>query len=330
MRFGATLLAHPPASRLVELALRAEQAGFDYIFLNEAQTLYQDPWPVFALIADATSRIRIGPTVTSPGLRDPAVTAALLATLDELSEGRMVCGFGRGDASARTMGRRPASPAAYAEMIKTVRALVAGRGVDYQGTDVRLGWRSGSELEIWGAAYGPRTVEAVATECDGLITQAADPAFFDWLRPSFEGALQSAGRDVSEVARMVAAPAYVTEDVTHGYEQVQWFTAAVTNHVSRLAALYADELPASLLELLRVRADYGADTDGPHGAPAAWVTPDLTERLALVGSAGTHIARIEELAESGVSVVNIYLEHDAPVETIDAYGGEIIPVFREE
>jgi len=29
-------------------------------------------------------------------------------------------------------------------------------------------------------------------------------------------------------------------------------------------------------------------------------------------------------------VANIYLEHDAPVETIDAYRGEIIPVFREE
>ena len=330
MRFGATLLAHTPASRLVEFAVRAERAGFDYIFLNEAQTLYQDPWPVFALIADATSRIKIGPNVTSPGLRDPVVTAALLATLDELSEGRMVCGMGRGDASARTMGRRPASPAVYAEMIKTVRALVAGRGVDYQGTDVRLGWRSGSELEIWGAAYGPRTVEVVAAECDGLITQAADPAFFEWLRPSFEGALQSAGRDASEVARMVAAPAYVTEDVAHGYEQVQWFTAAVTNHVSRLAALYADELPASLLELLQVRADYGTDTGGAHGAPAAWVTPELTERMPLVGSAGKHISRIEELAKSGVSVVNIYLEHDAPVETIDAYGGEIIPVFREE
>ncbi len=249
------------------------------------------------MIADATSRIKIGRNVTSPGLRDPVVTAALLATLDELSEGRMVCGMGRGDASARTMGRRPASPAAYAEMIKTVRALVAGRGVDYQGTDVRLGWRSGSELEIWGAAYGPRTVEVVAAECDGLITQAADPAFFEWLRPSFEGALQSAGRDASEVARMVAAPAYVTEDVAHGYEQVQWFTAAVTNHVSRLAALYADELPASLLELLQVRADYGTDTGGAHGAPAAWVTPELTERLTLVNLAGKHISRIEELAK---------------------------------
>jgi hypothetical protein len=55
----------------------------------------------------------------------------------------------------------------------------------------------------------------------------------------------------------------------------------------------------------------------------------LTERLTLVGPAAVHVARIEELAASGVSMVNIYLEHDAPGEAIDAYGGEIIPMFSE-
>src|SRR5690242_1508749 len=106
MRFGAMLLADPPVERLVELARRAEAAGFDYFWLNDAPTHYEEPWPILALAAKATKRIKIGTMVANPVTRDWSCSAGLLATLQEISNGRIVFGIGRGDIAVRAIGRK--------------------------------------------------------------------------------------------------------------------------------------------------------------------------------------------------------------------------------
>jgi hypothetical protein len=55
-----------------------------------SHVLRQDVYPVFTLMAAETEQIRMGPLVTNPATRDPTVTASVLATLDDLSGGRMV------------------------------------------------------------------------------------------------------------------------------------------------------------------------------------------------------------------------------------------------
>jgi alkanesulfonate monooxygenase SsuD/methylene tetrahydromethanopterin reductase-like flavin-dependent oxidoreductase (luciferase family) len=182
VRFGATFLANPPAARLVELAVAAEAAGFDSVWLNDCDTLFEDPWPVFALIARETTKVKIGPCVTNPSNRDWSVTAGLLATLHDISGGRMVCGIGRGDAAVRMLGQRPASPRQLEAAIVAIRDLVAGRPATIDGNDVRLAWAPGFELEMWGAGYGPAVLDVVGRCCDGFILQAADVAILEWTR----------------------------------------------------------------------------------------------------------------------------------------------------
>jgi alkanesulfonate monooxygenase SsuD/methylene tetrahydromethanopterin reductase-like flavin-dependent oxidoreductase (luciferase family) len=63
--FGVTFMLDPPASRVVEWAKLAEDQGFDHVWAWDSHVLWQDIYPVFALIAADTRRVKIGPCVTN-------------------------------------------------------------------------------------------------------------------------------------------------------------------------------------------------------------------------------------------------------------------------
>jgi alkanesulfonate monooxygenase SsuD/methylene tetrahydromethanopterin reductase-like flavin-dependent oxidoreductase (luciferase family) len=107
MQFGFTLKPEHSIAATIELAQAGEAAGFDYAWLFDSHVLWRDPYPLLTLIAEHTTRLRLGTCVTNPGTREPSVTASLLATLDELSGGRMDLGIGRGDSARRVLGKPP-------------------------------------------------------------------------------------------------------------------------------------------------------------------------------------------------------------------------------
>ncbi|MGF1425053.1 LLM class flavin-dependent oxidoreductase [Kitasatospora sp. LaBMicrA B282] len=90
-------------SRLVEFAVRAEEAGWDGVFLwdhlmmsRELRLPAVDAWTVVTGILTRTSRLRSGPLVTPLARRRPWKVARETVTLDHLSEGRLVLGVGLG------------------------------------------------------------------------------------------------------------------------------------------------------------------------------------------------------------------------------------------
>src|SRR5256885_11787693 len=78
LQFGVCFMADPPVSRVVEMTKLAERYGFAYAWIWDSHVLWQDVYPIFALMAAATSTIKIGPCVTNPATRDPTVTASAL------------------------------------------------------------------------------------------------------------------------------------------------------------------------------------------------------------------------------------------------------------
>jgi len=81
---------------LVDYARRVESWGYDTLLLPDHLFERFAPVPTLAVVAAATSRIRIGTFVLNTGLRHPAVLAQELATLDRLSDGRLEIGLGSG------------------------------------------------------------------------------------------------------------------------------------------------------------------------------------------------------------------------------------------
>ncbi|WP_158879740.1 LLM class flavin-dependent oxidoreductase [Amycolatopsis anabasis] len=104
MRHGLALPSMAPADRLIELAVTAENSGWDAVFLDDHVRMPpgsglepHDPWVLLGAIAHATGRIRLGAMVTPLARRRPHKFAKEVATLDHVSGGRVITGVGLGN-----------------------------------------------------------------------------------------------------------------------------------------------------------------------------------------------------------------------------------------
>jgi 5,10-methylenetetrahydromethanopterin reductase len=93
------------AHRVAEVAKQAEQWGFAGLLVADSQNLNADIWVELALAGAATDRLLLGPGVTNPVTRHPAVTASAAATLQAETGGRAVLGLGRGDSAVTQLGK---------------------------------------------------------------------------------------------------------------------------------------------------------------------------------------------------------------------------------
>jgi probable F420-dependent oxidoreductase len=329
LSFGVTFMADPPVSETVGRAKLAEDNGFSHVWMWDSHVLWQEVYPIFALMAAATSDIHIGPCVTNPVTRDPTVTAAAMATLNEISGGRMELGIGRGDSAQRVLGRDPVSVTALEHACHTIRDLAEGREAEIGGTAVQLKWSEGRRLPVWVAAYGPQALRCAGRVADGLIMQLADPFIIEWsLRYLREGAEQ-AGRDPADIKIMAAAPAYISDDLAYAREQVRWFPALVSNHVVDLVHRYHEgELPAELTAYIGQRELYDYAHHGRIGSEnAGFVSDEVVDRFCVLGSAAQVRDKLGELRDLGVQQFNVYSMVDDPRALISGFGREIIPAF---
>ena len=254
MQFGFTLKPEHTPERTLALTRQAEAAGFEYGWLFDSHVLWRDPYPLLTLMAGATERMRLGTCVTNPGTREPSVTASLLASLDELSDGRMDLGIGRGDSARRVLGKPPTTMATLEEAIVVIKALVEGRTVDYEGAELSLPWTGDWTLPVWVAGYGPMALAMTGRVADGVILQLADPDLIRWFVGQVRDAAADAGRDPSSILVQAAAAAYLgPRDL--GRERTRWFPALVSNHVVDLVNKYPrEQLPANLTGYIRDRS----------------------------------------------------------------------------
>jgi probable F420-dependent oxidoreductase len=327
VKFGITLKPDHHYQRSVDLATRAEANGFAYGWMFDSHVLWREPYPLLTLMGAATERLRLGTCVTNPATRDITVTASALATLNEITGGRMDLGIGRGDSARRVMGKKPTTVAYMEECCRTVRSLTAGEKVTLDGTDVQLEWATHGPVPIWVAGYGPMALAAAGRVADGIILQLADPDIIRWCIGFVRAAAEEAGRDPDAIEVMAAAPAYVSDDVSTALDKVRWFPALVSNHVVDLINKYPkDDLPEALWKYVENREGYDYHHHAEVGSDnARFVSDEITDRFAIVGPASAHRERLEELREAGVTQFNIYLMNGEEEECLDAYGREVIP-----
>jgi probable F420-dependent oxidoreductase len=329
MQFGFTLKPDHTIERTLALTRQAEAAGFEYGWLFDSHVLWRDPYPLLTLMAGASERLRLGTCVTNPGTREPSVTASLLAELDEISDGRMDLGIGRGDSARRVLGKPPITLAHTEEAIKVIKTLVAGEAITYEGTELRFPWTKGWTLPVWVAGYGPMAIAMTGRIADGIILQLADPDLIRWFAGQLREAATAAGRDPSSLRVQAAAPAHVAPR-DHGRERTRWFPALVSNHVVDLVNKYPREgLPEALTGYITERTGYDYHHHAEVGSSnAAFVGDEVTDRFCILGPADEQIAKLRELADAGVDQFNLYLMNGDEEQQIEAYGKDVIPAFR--
>jgi len=164
----------------VDLAIRAEAAGFDAVFTVEF--FNRHGYVPLGAIAQATERIRLGTGIANAFTRTPLLHASAAMDADELSGGRMILGLG---SATRRMNQdwyavpfsKPA--ARMRELVELVRAAIAaqkGGGFRWDGKfwqiNVPIFARPGAareQIPIWIAAVNRYMIAAAGAVADGLV-----------------------------------------------------------------------------------------------------------------------------------------------------------------
>jgi probable F420-dependent oxidoreductase len=330
--FGVTVLPDPPYQRLIELTKLAEAQGFEYGWTYDSHVLWQESMPVMAVLAGETTTMKLGHMVTNPATRDPTVLASAYATLQDISNGRMIMGIGRGDSAVRYIGRKPMKVADFEAALKMIKPFMNGKEVHWNDKEIQLKWVRPElpEIEMHVAGYGPKALAVAGRQGDGVIIQLADPDIIQWIMATARKAAEEAGRDPDALKCIVSAPSHISDDLADAREQVRWFPAMVSNHVMDLIERYGfdSEIPSELTEYVKARKFYDYNQHSRVGAShGEFVTDEICDRFCVLGNAEQATAKLKELESIGVDQFNIYLMTHGQEETLEAYGSQIIPRF---
>ncbi|MGZ4312559.1 MAG: TIGR03842 family LLM class F420-dependent oxidoreductase [Solirubrobacteraceae bacterium] len=337
MKFGVVLQTNPPASRVIELARRAEAYGFTTAWTFDSHLLWEEPYVILSRILDATHRLNVGTMVTNPATRDWTVTASTFATLNEMYGNRTVCGIGRGDSAVRTINGKPVKLAELRACIEVVRALANGQSIEYKGTPIRFPWSPESRLPIWVAGYGPNALKLAGEVGDGYILQLADVDIAEWSIAAVRRAASDAGRDPDALTMCIAGPAYVTdgseEQRRHALDQCRWFGGMVGNHVVDIVNRYGADggaIPQSLSDYITGWQGYDYNTHGRAGNEhTAFIPDEIIERFCLIGPPEAHVEKLKQLESVGAGHFGLYLQHDAQDATLASYGERVLPAVNQ-
>lgn len=230
MKIGTYLPAPLPANGQVGFARFLEWLGFEQLWLPDhllftEDVVAYDPWVMMGALAGRTKRIEFGPAVTDPYRTHPAVLAQRLATLDDMSQGRVFLGLGSGEAMnldpygipwrERKVGR-------MREYITVLRGLLDSpepftfEGDFYQLKRARLTVRPYQErrIPIYMAALGPMMQGLAGRLADGWLPVILPPEHYaEYFAPMAESA-RKAGRDPMSLARIAPLVASLNTDGT--------------------------------------------------------------------------------------------------------------------
>jgi probable F420-dependent oxidoreductase len=336
LSFGMTVMPDPPYQRFIDLVALAERLGFDYGWTYDSHVLWQESIPTLALAAKATSTIKLGHMVTNPGTREPTVLASAYATLQDISDGRMVMGIGRGDSARRYIGLEPVTVKRFEEALAMIKPFMNGKPVSWNGKDdLHLPWVRPElpEIEMHVAGYGPKALAVAGRQGDGVIIQLADPDIIKWIMDTARRAAEEAGRDPAALKCIVSAPSHITDDIAVARDQVRWFPAMVSNHVRDLIRRYGADgsvVPRALTDYVPDETGYDYDEHSRVGAKhGAFVTDEICDRFCVLGTPEQAAQKLRELESIGVDQFNIYLMTEGQEAMLEAYGREIIPAVKE-
>ena len=171
-------VALPPSKEVTAHARAAAELGYSRVWIFDSPSLYGDVWVALARIAESVPGIGLATGVAVPSLRHPMVTASAIATIEELSPGRLWAYFGTGFTARFTMGKPSVKWADLATYVEQVRGLLRGDVVEIDGAACQMihspGWGPPRPITVplGLAPIGPKGFAVSRQLADGVILTA--------------------------------------------------------------------------------------------------------------------------------------------------------------
>ncbi len=306
----------PQGEQAVDEVKAAERAGFDSVWV--AESYGSDVVSVLAWLAPQTDTIQLGGAIMQVPARAPAAAAMAGCTIDALSGGRFIFGFGPSgpQVSEGWYGVPYAKPwGRTREYIEIVRQIVAREDrLEYKGKHFELPLPEGegkalklnfhpvrNRIPIFVGAIGRKSVEMAAEICDGWIPIFSSPDAFEatW-GEHVEAGLENGGRKREELEISPTVQVAIDGDLEAARAVVKAGLLLYMGGMgSRKTNFYVD---------LIHRFGFGevADTvqslylDGKRDEAYEAIPDELADATALIGTEAEVAERIERYAAAGV------------------------------
>jgi 5,10-methylenetetrahydromethanopterin reductase len=334
MKFGVRLPDwFGGTQNMVELAILAEKDGFDYCWVSH-DVFMRSSFVTLSLIADHTSKIALGNTILNPYTTNPAEIATFLASLDEISGGRAVCGISAGGLEyMKWLGIPAEKPLTRTkEAVDLIRLLFSGKAARYDGNEFH--WSEQcyirfkpfrSKVPVYIGGQGDRMLEYSGAAGDGALPLLYPPGFADYAVKKIREGAGKAGKSTKEID--IAGCVWMS--IAKDREK------AIINPLKELVAYFGPFLGEEGLAAVCLSPEEFApvhDAFKKNGLTEAikLVTPKML-RLAIYGSPDDCVSQLEKLEKAGVTQVLIGAPLGPnPRESIEIIGREIIPRFRND
>ena len=219
-------------TELIEIARLVEELGYDSIWVPEMWG--RDAFSLLTLLALNTKKVKLGTGIVSVFSRTPALIAQTIATLDEISEGRMILGLGTSgpivikDWHGLDFEKPLQRTTEYVEII---RMILSGERVDYDGEIFKLkNFRLQftpirKNIPIYIASLGPKNVRLTGELADGWIPFLVPLEFLRDARKELESGAKAKGRGLDQIMVCPYIPACISKDNDFPKRVLQEFIA---------------------------------------------------------------------------------------------------------
>jgi F420-dependent oxidoreductase-like protein len=304
----------------LEIVLEAERLGYDSVWTAEAYG--SDAATILGWIAGQTSRIRIGSSIFQMPGRSPAMTAMTAATLDQLSDGRMILGIGSSGPQVAEgwHGQRFGQQIQRTrEYVAVVRKALARERLEFHGETLDLPLPDGpgkalkltiapvqERIPIYLAAIGPNNTRLAGEIADGWLPTLFSPEHVAEFRPLLEEGAAASGRALDgsfDIAPTVNV--FVTDDLTAARDAMRPFLALYVggmgsrerNFYNQLVQRYGFEDSAREVQELYL--------DGRRDEAMAALPDELIDLVSLCGPADRVRERLEVFRSAGVGTLGV-------------------------
>jgi F420-dependent oxidoreductase-like protein len=303
----------------LSIVQEAERLGYDSVWTAEAYG--SDAATILGWLAGQTTKIKLGSGILQMPGRSAAMTAMTAATIDQLSDGRMLLGIGSSgpQVSEGWHGVRFAKQLQRTrEYIEVLRIALARERLEYHGETIDLPLPDGpgkalkltiapvqERMPIYLAAIGPKNTALAGEMADGWMPTLLSPEHLPLLRESLEEGAARAGRTLDGFDIAPTVNVNVTDDVEGARDAVRPFMALYIggmgsrdkNFYNTLVRRYGFEDAAQRVQDLYL--------DGKKDEAAAALPDELIDLVSMVGPADRVRERLRAYADAGVGTLGV-------------------------
>jgi alkanesulfonate monooxygenase SsuD/methylene tetrahydromethanopterin reductase-like flavin-dependent oxidoreductase (luciferase family) len=349
----------------IDYIVLAEELGYDSAWVADSQMIWSDCYATLALAAVRTSRIKLGTGVAIAGTRIAPVTAAAIASINEIAPGRVFLGLGTGHTAMRTMGQDQMGLREFKEYARVVRDLLDGKNTPYtfngQTKDVTLMHQDMGyyalepRIRMHLSGFGPQTQRWIGAVGESLVTAGGRPAAIANAVANVQAGAAKAGRvlpadfEVSSLLSTIVLEPGETLETERAVEETGSMVSSGLHYAWEVAKEPKRDLANASPAFQDVWQDYCDYVDamdipeerryqGVHMGHCSFlleeerrfVTPGAIQATALAGTPEQIAAQVRELERAGLTRMLLLPPVSQARKVLTDFAEKVMPLINQK